>query len=71
MQGQSIYETKIDGRFVIVLGNEGKGISKNIIKHCDAMISIPMLGNINSLNVSCAASIIMAEIQRKNEAAKV
>lgn len=71
MQGQSIYETKIDGRFAIVLGNEGKGISKNIIKHCDAMISIPMLGNINSLNVSCAASIIMAEIQRKNEAVKV
>jgi 23S rRNA (guanosine2251-2'-O)-methyltransferase len=71
MNGQSIYDCDIDGRFALVLGNEGKGLSKNIIKHCDFMISIPMIGKINSLNVSCAASIIMAEIQRKNEAAKV
>ncbi|WP_138160572.1 23S rRNA (guanosine(2251)-2'-O)-methyltransferase RlmB [Peptoniphilus catoniae] len=69
MQGDNLYKTDISGKIAIVLGNEGKGISQALKKHCDVIVSIPMSGQINSLNVSCAASIIMAEIQRKNEKA--
>ncbi len=67
MQGENLYKTDMKGKIAIVLGNEGKGISPGVKKHCDVIISIPMIGKINSLNVSCAASIVMAEVQRKNE----
>jgi 23S rRNA (guanosine2251-2'-O)-methyltransferase len=45
----------------IVLGGEGKGISDLVRKNCDSLISIPMRGNINSLNASVAAALVMYE----------
>lgn len=57
--------TDIDYRnhpFAIVLGNEGEGIRHGIIEKCDFMVSIPMNGRVNSLNVSVAAGIIIFKV---------
>ena len=49
---------------VIVIGNEGKGISANIKKQVDEMITIPMSGHVQSLNASVAAAVLMYEVYR-------
>jgi TrmH family RNA methyltransferase len=49
---------------MVIIGNEAKGMSIKLKELCDKIISIPMEGNVNSLNVSCAASIIMWEIYK-------
>ena len=49
----------------IVVGNEGDGVSELVRKHCDMKISIPMYGDIDSLNASVAAGIIAFEIVRQ------
>ena len=48
--------------FVLVIGNEGKGISKIIKNNCDFMATIPMSGNINSLNASVSCGIVLSRI---------
>jgi 23S rRNA (guanosine2251-2'-O)-methyltransferase len=67
MGGSSIYETDLKGSVGIVMGNEGEGISRLVKEKCDFVVSIPMYGNINSMNVSCAAAVIMAEVARQNK----
>lgn len=63
MDGEKyIYEEKFDSPVGLVIGSEGKGISRLIKENCDAIIKIPMKGQINSLNASCAASIIIYEV---------
>jgi len=52
-------------KIVIVLGSEGKGIRKKVIEYCDFRATIPMQGNINSLNVSAAAAAILFERLRQ------
>jgi 23S rRNA (guanosine2251-2'-O)-methyltransferase len=47
------------------LGSEGKGIRRLVREKCDAIVSIPMRGRINSLNVSVAAGIVLFEIVRQ------
>jgi 23S rRNA (guanosine2251-2'-O)-methyltransferase len=49
----------------LVIGNEGKGIGTLTAKKCDRIISLPMLGKINSLNASVAAGILMYEVVNK------
>jgi 23S rRNA (guanosine2251-2'-O)-methyltransferase len=49
----------------VVLGSEGKGIRRLVREKCDAIVSIPMAGRINSLNVSVAAGIVLFEIVRQ------
>ena len=49
----------------LVIGNEGKGMSKSIKDNCDYIASIPMTGRINSLNASVSSAIIVAEIVGK------
>ncbi len=56
------YEADFSGPCAIVIGNEGKGMSKLTIEKCDKLIKIPMVGKINSLNASVAGGIIMYEI---------
>jgi 23S rRNA (guanosine2251-2'-O)-methyltransferase len=51
----------------LVLGAEGKGISRNVAIHCDGIVRIPMQGQIASLNVSVAGGIAMFEIARRRE----
>lgn len=52
----------------IVLGSEGEGISKDILKLCDEKIKIPMTGNTGSLNVSVSAGIVLYEVRKKRTA---
>jgi len=53
------------GPVALVLGSEGKGISREVMRLCDAFVKIPEFGNINSLNVSVAGGIMMYEVVRQ------
>ena len=61
-QGQSIHSLDFRGHVALVMGSEGKGIRPLIRKKCDFLVSVPMRGKIDSLNVSVAAGIILHEI---------
>lgn len=65
MDGASCFGTDLTGPAAIVIGNEGKGISRLVREKCDFIISIPMKGQINSLNASNAAAIVIYEILRQ------
>jgi TrmH family RNA methyltransferase len=60
----SIGDYKINRPVMVIIGNEAKGISVKLKELCDKIVRIPTEGNINSLNVSSAASIIMWEIYK-------
>ncbi len=49
----------------LVLGGEGKGVRKLVKEHCDYLVSLPLMGNINSLNVSVAAGALLYEVLRQ------
>lgn len=51
----------------LVMGSEGKGIRRLVRENCDAIVSIPMLGQLNSLNVSVATGIVLFEILRQRK----
>ena len=57
--GDPYWEVDLDRPAAIVLGSEGEGVSTLVRKKCDGIISIPMYGRINSLNVSTAASVLL------------
>lgn len=59
MDGTDYTECDFSGACAIVIGNEGKGISRLIREKCDVIVSLPMKGRINSLNASVAAGILM------------
>lgn len=65
MDGKPYYEESLKGNIAIVIGNEGKGIGRLVKEKCDFSISIPMYGNINSLNASNAAAIILSEAAKQ------
>ncbi|MBE6052981.1 MAG: 23S rRNA (guanosine(2251)-2'-O)-methyltransferase RlmB [Clostridium sartagoforme] len=56
------YEVNFSGPCAMVIGSEGRGISKLTLKKCDKLVKIPMIGKINSLNASVAGGIMMYEI---------
>ncbi|WP_163539028.1 23S rRNA (guanosine(2251)-2'-O)-methyltransferase RlmB [Gracilibacillus sp. YIM 98692] len=58
---------QLDGHIpmALVVGNEGKGMSRLVRKKCDWTVSLPMVGHVSSLNASVAAGILMYEIYRK------
>lgn len=63
MDGEKyIYEERFDVPVGLVIGSEGAGIGRLIKENCDTIVKIPMKGKINSLNASCAASIIIYEV---------
>ncbi|MCI7607461.1 MAG: 23S rRNA (guanosine(2251)-2'-O)-methyltransferase RlmB [Spirochaetales bacterium] len=66
MKGNSSYSEKFSSRTAIVMGNEGNGMSSLVRKNCDYIVSIPMQGHIDSLNVSVAAGILLYEYRRNN-----
>ncbi len=59
MEGQDLRSVNFSKKKVLIIGNEGKGISPLVRKHCDEIISIPMKGQVNSLNASVASAIII------------
>lgn len=61
---QTIWKTDFSGGVCLVIGNEGKGLSELTRKKCDVLVSIPMVGPMDSLNASCAATVLMAEVLR-------
>ncbi len=65
MDGAPYTDFDYDIPCAVVIGNEGKGIGKLVAKNCDAIISLPMKGKINSLNASVAAGVLMYEVVRK------
>nr|WP_238784582.1 TrmH family RNA methyltransferase [Blattabacterium cuenoti] len=69
-KAKNLYKTKLsDSNLAIVFGSENKGISNIWLKKANEIITIPMFGNVDSLNVSHAVSIIMYEmIRQKNYA---
>lgn len=56
------YQVNYSGPCALVIGSEGKGISKLTLKKCDKLVKIPMVGKINSLNASVAGGILMYEV---------
>jgi len=65
MGGNDYYATDFSGNVCIVLGSEGFGISRLVREKCDFITSIPLYGNVNSMNVSCAAAVILTEVARQ------
>lgn len=59
MNGQDYRQLKYDFNCVLVIGNEGKGISRLIREKCDYVVKIPMVGKIESLNASVSAGVLM------------
>ncbi len=59
--GENIYKSNISGKLLLIIGSEDKGVSGNLLNHCDKTISIPQYGDINSLNMSVAAGISIYE----------
>ncbi len=64
MDGTPSHKWQTSGKLVLIIGNEGKGISYNIKKQVDEMVTIPMGGHVQSLNASVAAAVLMYEVYR-------
>lgn len=65
MGESEVWDTDMSGATAIVIGNEGKGISRLVREHCDGIISMPLAGRVGSLNASNAAAIAMYEVVRQ------
>lgn len=64
------YKESLKGAIGLVIGNEGKGISRLVSEKCDVLIKIPMFGNITSLNASTSAAILIYEVVRQKDEKK-
>lgn len=69
MDGEDLYKTTLKGGIAIVVGGEGTGVKKLTRSLCDGVVSIPMMGKINSLNASVATAVVVYEYvrQQRNE----
>ena len=65
MGGTEMYKLNLKGPIGIVIGNEGSGVSRLVKENCDMIASIPMKGDIDSLNASVAAGILAFEVVRQ------
>ena len=65
MDGTSMYDLDLKGPIGLVIGNEGEGVGKLVKENCDFVASIPMKGDIDSLNASVAAGVLAYEIVRQ------
>ena len=65
MDGEKMYQADLTGAIALVVGSEGEGISRLVREKCDFLVKIPMFGQINSLNASVAAGVLMYEISRQ------
>lgn len=65
MDGESMYRLNLTGPVGLVIGNEGDGVGKLVKENCDMTASIPMKGDIDSLNASVAAGVLAYEIVRQ------
>ena len=65
MNGQRMYDLDLKGPIGLVIGNEGEGVSRLVRENCDFTATIPMKGDIDSLNASVAAGVLAYEIVRQ------
>lgn len=65
MEGTPMYDCNLTGPIGIVIGNEGNGVSRLVKEKCDYVVSIPMKGDIDSLNASVAAGVLAYEVVRQ------
>ena len=65
MDGEVIYRQNLTGSIGLVIGNEGSGVSRLVKEKCDFISSIPMKGDIDSLNASVAAGVLAFEVVRQ------
>lgn len=67
MGGQEYYKADLKGKIAVVIGSEGFGISRLVKEKCDFVVSMPMVGRINSLNASNAAAVILYEVRKQRD----
>lgn len=67
MKGTECFKADLKGAIGIVIGNEGDGVSRLVKESCDYSVKIPMYGNIESLNASVAAGLLMYEVVRQRK----
>lgn len=65
IDGEDYYQVELTGPVALVIGSEGKGISRLVKEKCDFLLKIPMYGQVSSLNASNAASILIYEVVRQ------
>lgn len=65
MDGKSYFESDLKGSIALVIGSEGDGVGRLVKEKCDFTVSIPMYGEISSLNASVAAALFMYEVVRQ------
>lgn len=65
MDGEDIYRVNLKGPIAVVVGSEGNGISRLLKDLCDVSVSLPMKGEIGSLNASVAAGVVLYEVLRQ------
>lgn len=65
MGGELMYKANLTGPIGLVVGNEGNGVSRLVKENCDYVVSVPMKGDIDSLNASVAAGVLAYEIVRQ------
>ena len=65
MDGTTMYDLDLKGSIGLVIGNEGKGVSRLVKEKCDFVAKVPMFGDIDSLNASVAAGVLGYEIVRQ------
>jgi len=65
MEGEDFWDVDFSGPVALVMGGEDRGIPELLLKNCDLRAKIPLLGNISSLNVSAAASVLLYEVVRR------
>lgn len=70
MDGQTMYELNLKGSIGLVIGSEGEGVGRLVKEKCDMVASIPMKGDIDSLNASVAAGVLCYEVVRQRLGAK-
>jgi 23S rRNA (guanosine2251-2'-O)-methyltransferase len=70
MDGEIMYRQNLTGPLGLVIGNEGEGVSRLVKQNCDFVVSIPMKGDIDSLNASVAAGVLAFEAVRQRMEAK-
>ena len=68
--GEPMWETDLTGGIALVFGAEGKGLRPLVRRTCDAAVSIPLAGRVESLNVSVAAAVLLYEARRQRAAAE-
>ena len=67
MDGEDYRNINYDGKIALVIGNEGNGMSRLVRENCDFVASIPMYGEVNSLNASVASGIMIYEVVRNRK----